>query len=126
MAERQSGLGGFGQDRLRRELGSAQAPAFEQAMYPGSGRGNAPTTITPWQYPDSSRVKAYQYDYGRQQLRVRFHKYGTPWVYNEVPITVYQAFDASPSKGQYINSTLNYTQHRRADPDEVANFFADV
>ena len=81
---------------------------------------------TAWAYPDSTRVKAYQYDYGNQQLRVRFIKYGTPWVYNLVPVTVFQAFDAAPSKGKYINSTLNHMEHHRASPQEVAAYFDGI
>jgi hypothetical protein len=71
-------------------------------------------------------VAAYQYDYEQSQLRVRFHKYGTPWVYEGVPVTVFQAFDAAPSKGKYINSTLNYMTYRRATPNEVADYFTGV
>lgn len=67
-------------------------------------------------------MKAYQYDYGTQQLRVRFNKYNTPWVYEDVPVAVFEAFDAAPSKGQFINSTLNHTKYRRASAQEVSQY----
>jgi hypothetical protein len=60
------------------------------------------------------------------QLRVKFVKYGTPWVYDAVPSTVFEVFDASPSKGSYINSTLNYFPYRKAIATEVAAHFDSV
>lgn len=145
---RQNGLGGQGVDRFREGLGagtSGGSPAqpmrgaisggtsdvLEDALF-GQGRPGGPVTPPPpgpttgWAFPASSRVYAYQYDYGMQQLRVKFIKYGTPWVYNDVPTTVFQAFDASPSKGSYINSTLNYMDYRRANPQETAQYFSGI
>lgn len=81
---------------------------------------------TDWEFPSSTRVKAYQYDFDQQQLRVRFIKYGTPWVYDNVPMAIFEAFDAAPSKGMYINSTLNYMTHRRASAQEEAAYFGSV
>lgn len=125
MAERpQRGLGGYGRERARQNLGAgtvAGHPLFSDTEEPKQ----VPTT-TAWQFPDSSRVAAYQYDYATRQLRVRFHKYNTPWIYNDVPVTVYQAFDSSDSKGRYINSTLNYMDYRRATPQEEASYFNEV
>lgn len=94
-------------------------------MY-GSDRADPGPEVTPWEFPDSSRVQAYQYDFNSGQLRVRFIKYGTPWVYNEVPLAIFQAFDAAPSKGMYINSTLNHMLHRRATAVEEAEYFGNV
>lgn len=126
---RQGGLGSFGRDRARNVLGGKtvaghKITAYEEQMF-GTDRALPPQTTTQWEYPDSSRVKAYQYDFEKQQLRVRFHKYGTPWVYEGVPEVLFQAFDSSPSKGKYINSTLNYTAYRRATPQEVDEYFDD-
>lgn len=138
----QSGLGGLGADRVRQNLGSQQEVGGQQAVV-GSrsrfyedalfGKGRPEGELkpihqdtTPWFYPDSSRVHAYQYDPDTLQLRVKFIKYGTPWVYNDVPSAVFQAFDAAPSKGTYINSTLNYFPYRRANAAEVVNYFGSV
>lgn len=133
MAEdRQGGLGNWGRERARYGLGRKSVAGhdvskYEEQMF-GSGTNRAVPTqpTTEWEFPASSRVKAYQYDFDTQQLRVRFLKYDTPWVYDDVPTTVFQAFDAAPSKGMYINSTLNYMSHRRASPSEEAAFFHNV
>ena len=127
--ERRAGLGSYGRERARNVLGGKtvagrKITAYEEQMF-GTGRALPPQTATQWEYPDSSRVQAYQYDFEQQQLRVRFHKYGTPWIYEGVAEPLFQAFDASPSKGKYINSTLNYTAYRRATPQEVTEYFND-
>lgn len=128
MAERQGGLGKSGLNRIRGNIGGKVAgqdvTAYEKQMF-GTGRAAPPQESTAWEYPESSRVRAYQYDFGKQQLRVRFVKYSTPWVYEGVNETVFQAFDAAPSKGKYINSTLNYTNYRRATAQEEADAFDD-
>jgi KTSC domain len=133
MADRQGGLGDFGRTRARRNLfDTGRASAAEQLF---GGRDQVQDqaqqtlrggTTTPWSFPDSSRVKAYSYDATNQQLRVRFHKYNTPWVYNGVPLGVFMAFDASPSKGMFVNSTLNYSDHRRATAEEELTHFNGV
>lgn len=130
MAERRpSGLGSFGRERARNVLGGKtvagrKITAYEEQMF-GTDRALPPQETTQWEYPDSSRVHAYQYDFAKQQIRVRFKKYDTPWIYEGVPEVLFQAFDTSPSKGKYINSTLNYTSYRRATPQEVAEYFDD-
>lgn len=128
--EKQRGLGSYGRDRARNVLGGKtvagqRITAYEEQMF-GTGRALPPQGTTQWEYPASSRVRAYQYDFDKQQIRVRFHKYDTPWVYEGVPETLFQAFDTAPSKGKYINSTLNYATHRRASAEEVIHYFNDV
>jgi len=128
MAERQGGLGESGRNRIRRNIGGQvgghDITAYEKQMF-GTSRAVPPQGETAWEYPDSTRVYAYQYDFAESQLRVRFKKYETPWVYEGVTEPVFRAFDSSPSKGKYINSTLNYTAYRRATPQEVASHFDD-
>lgn len=82
--------------------------------------------VSPWQSPASSRVRAYQWDSAQQQLRVRFIKYGTPWVYNNVDLAAFQAFDSADSKGKFINLVLNNYAHRRATDVEEAIHFQGV
>lgn len=131
MAERRpAGLGDWGRERARYNLGrntvaGHDVTKYEEQVY-GTGPALPQQPATPWEYPSSSRVRAYQYDFDKQQIRVRFVKYGTPWVYENVPVTVFQAFDAAPSKGMYINSTLNYMDHRRASPQEESTYFNGV
>lgn len=127
MATRQGGLGSFGRDRARDNLGKntvagQRVTEYEKIMY-GTDRAADPPQQTPWEFPDSSRVRAYSYDFTDGTLRVRFHKYNTPWVYEEVPTAIFQAFDAAPSKGKFINSTLNHMIHHKASQlDEMTNF----
>lgn len=128
MARKSTGLGDFGRLRARENLGKG-LPSDTIAGHPlfdGEEDSPLPGVTTSWEYPDSSRVKAYQYDYTTGTLRVRFHNYNTPWVYEDVPTSVFQAFASSDSKGKYINSTLNYMAYRRATPEEVAQYFQDV
>jgi hypothetical protein len=125
--ERQSGLGGAGRNRIRENLGKGTSDQgrYEQGMFGGL----APLPQRPatdWTYPLSSRVEAYSYDFDQQQLRVKFIKYGTPWVYDNVPMAIFDAFNSAPSKGMYINSTLNHMTHRRASAQEVATYFGSV
>lgn len=123
--ERQSGLGNRGRERFRQGLGQGTGTGkTEDVLFGGLPLPQQPATE--WTYPSSSRVRAYQYDFDQQQLRIRFVKYGTPWVYDNVPMAVFQSFDAAPSKGMYINSTLNYMTHRRASPMEEAQYFHGV
>jgi len=127
MAEpRQGGLGGRGRDRLREniggQVGGQDLTAYEREVY-GRPRSTPKAARTQWQYPDSTRVYAYAYDFEEQQLWVRFKKYDTPWLYGGVSQPLFAAFDSSPSKGKYINSTLNYTSYRRATDQEEATKF---
>lgn len=129
--ERRSGLGSRGRERFRENLG-AKTVAGHEITAAGQQRADNPDAsvrdlpTTPWERPASSRVAAYQYDYESGQLRVKFVKYSTPWVYNNVPVAIFQSFDAAPSKGMYINSTLNYMDHRKASAVEQMQYFTDV
>lgn len=128
MAERKGGLGESGRNRIRRNIGGQvgghDITAYEKQMF-GTGRAAPPQAATAWEYPESTRVYSYQYDFDKSQIRVRFHKYETPWIYDGVTEPVFRAFDAAPSKGKYINSTLNYTVYRRATPEEEDKYFDD-
>lgn len=127
MAERTPRLGGLGEagrSRIRRNIGGQPVTAYEEQLY-GSNPNDSYRSRgrTPWEYPDSTRVYAYSFDYDSDELWVRFKKYETPWVYKGVAETVFASFDSSESKGKYINSTLNYTNYRRATPSEEAEKF---
>lgn len=120
-------------DYLFRVMFGGDAPEREEAQrsragLPGTAAGYGTTGdyVSPWSYPDSSRVKAYQWDEGLQQLRVRFIKYNTPWVYENVDLAVFQQFDAATSKGKFINSVMNSFPYRHASPDEEDSFFSGV
>lgn len=81
----------------------------------------------PVEFPGSSRIFAYRYVPGEDNyygnLYVRFVKYGTPWVYYNIPIGVYQAFTTSPSKGKFVNTTLNSFPYGHASPVDEDTFF---
>ena len=65
-----------------------------------------------WLYPQSSRVVKMRYDFGLQQIQVVFRD-GTPWVYRDVPVQVWNSFRRSTSQGAFINRVLNdYPYHR--------------
>jgi hypothetical protein len=114
----------FGGDRQERDAayGQRAGRAATAARY-GEDTGDY---VSPWEFPDSSRVQAYQWDQSVQQLRVRFIKYATPWVYNDVDLATFQAFDAASSKGKFINNVLNSYPYRRATDAEEAQYFQGV
>lgn len=125
MAQREPRLGGLGEagrSRIRQNIGGQDVTAYEQEQYARNPLDRA-TERSAWEYPSSSRVFAYSYDYGTQELWVRFKKYETPWVYQGVAQPLFAAFDSSPSKGKFINSTLNYTKYRRATSGEESAKF---
>jgi hypothetical protein len=113
------GLGGFGRDRFRQQLGQPEQTSADDTLF---GNRPAQPLTTGWVQVDSSRLSAYEYDYSTQELRVKFIKYSTPWVYEGVSSAVFEAFASSPSKGKFINSTLNYTKYRRATPSEARQY----
>lgn len=92
----------------RREYGAAER-LFDETTTPRADGLQPPETnvITDWEYPASTRVQAYRYDHGRQTLQVRFVKYGSAYEYHGVPTAVFASFASAPSKGKFINSTLN-------------------
>jgi hypothetical protein len=116
---RLGGLGEAGRSRIRESIGGQHVTAYEKDQYstPPLDRGPARSA---WEYPDSTRVYSYSYDYYTRELWVRFKKYATPWVYQEVTQPLFASFDSSPSKGKFINSSLNYTSYRHATPSEEA------
>jgi hypothetical protein len=100
-----------------------------RAGLPGTAAGYGDSSgqyVSPWSFPDSSRVQAYQWDEQKQQLRVRFIKYSTPWVYENIDLAVFQMFDAAPSKGRFINQVLNSYPYRRASDEEEQLYFTGV
>jgi KTSC domain len=125
---RNPGLGPIGRTRAATGLGAQtqEGSAYERAMFGGPTQNNKKFGSSDWEYPDSTRVLAFQYDHDEQQLRVRFLKYNTPWRYLNVPVAVFQAFASAPSKGKYVNSTLNYFPNGRATPQEDSQYFQGV
>jgi hypothetical protein len=92
-------------------------------------RSSESTDDFPVEYPDSSRVQAFRFVPGEDQyygnLYVRFVKYGTPWVYYNIPVSVYESFANSPSKGRFINMTLNSYPYSRASGTDEGAFFQE-
>lgn len=64
--------------------------------------------------PTSSRVRKYRWDGGNLAIHVVF-KDGTPWVYRNVPYSVFRGFHRAKSKGKYINSRLNGFEYGRGN-----------
>lgn len=127
--KRQGGLGQSGLDRARRNLAAQDSPAYDKAILgaePDAERSYSPPT--PWRFPASSRIDAYQYDPNNQRLHIVFTNHGRPtgYIYEEVPTAVFQAFDSAPSQGQYVNSTLNYMPYHRASAGEELGIFGPV
>lgn len=75
----------------------------------------------PWHQMSSSRVMTARYDPGNAQVQVYFVD-GTPWVYEDVPRQVYDAFITASSAGRFINQVLDNYPYRRAEPSEMGNW----
>ena len=126
---RQTGLGQSGLSRSRENLAGQAAPAYDEALFGKQEDRRSLVPPTPWiQVPDSSRIQAYQYNPAMASLHVVFSNHGRPtgYVYNDVPTAVFQAFDAAPSKGRYVNSTLNFFPYHRAGAGEELGIFGGV
>ena len=75
----------------------------------------------PWHEMGSSRVMSARYDPGNSQIQVYFVD-GTPWVYEDVPRSIYDAFITSSSAGRFVNQVLNQYPYRRAESSEMGNW----
>lgn len=108
---RQGGLGPSGRDRFGEGLGRSGREEevlgdtlFQRTTPPLE---SSQPLRTGWIDVASSRVAEYNYDYSDGSLYLRWVKYGTTWVYENVSSALFEAFVSSPSKGKYVNSTLN-------------------
>jgi hypothetical protein len=85
----------------------------------------------PTEYPSSTRCQAFKFvPYpemnGVGNLYMRFIKYGTPWVYRDVPEGTYYAFASAPSKGRAVNTILNPYSAGEPSSDEYEMYFTDM
>lgn len=121
---RRGGLGDLGRNRFRSKM--VAGDQLPDTVVPRSNRSQEETARlfpqTPWAFPESTRVKAYSYDYATGNLLVRFIKYSTPWIYRDIPVAVFEAFDSAPSKGEFINANLNQSNHHRASASDVSHY----
>lgn len=127
MARRPAGIeGSRGLGRAREGIGRTDLPQdYGHGLF-GQDRVPEGPQTTDWQYPDSSRVKAFMYDYSSRNLYVTWQNGKTPWVYEGVSTTIYEVFANAPSKGKYINSTLNYSNHHRVSTMAESDMFTGV
>lgn len=146
MARRRAGISQQARERISAALGVYTGTyAIEEEQQRRRQRREqefANQYLSPIQYipnddhspSESSRVRAFRFvtsaEPGEEVLGdrygtifVRFIKYDTPWKYSNVPLSVYEAFAASRSKGKFINSVLNNYPYGRATGDELAAYF---
>lgn len=57
-------------------------------------------------YVSSTAISRIEYDSGSAQLHIWFRESGGPYTYYNVPQSVYEAFLAAPSKGQFFNDHI--------------------
>ena len=62
---------------------------------------------------DSSRCAASRYHFNDKKLFMTWTNGKTPWIYHDVPVTVYSDFVSSGSKGKYVNAVLNLYGHNK-------------
>ncbi len=79
------------------------------------------TAPLPWHHLGSSRVMSARYDPGNTQIHVYFRD-GTPWVYEDVPYQIYEAFITASSPGRFVGQVLDQYPYRRAEPSEMENW----
>jgi len=93
----------------------------------GSGGWGDPGASDPVAFPESSRCAAARYHYSGKKLLMTWTNGKTPWIYHEVPVSVYATFISSPSKGRFVNSTLNNFAHNKIYPgNEYSEFIYGV
>ena len=64
-------------------------------------------SFCPWEsYNDSEVLSAGRYDLDISRLELQFRD-GKTYEYYDVPVTVWQAFSAAPSKGAFFNSRIS-------------------
>lgn len=104
---RPAGLGSTGLQRARENIGHGQSTDhLEETLLPGDRP--AQDLSTGWiNADDSSRVEAFLYNYTNNILYVRWINNHTTWAYYDVTSALFEAFAAAPSKGKYVNSSLN-------------------
>lgn len=64
-------------------------------------------------FPDSSRCAAARYHHRDQKLLMSWTNGKTPWIYHDVPVSVYTSFLSARSPGGYVNAVLNEFTHNR-------------
>jgi hypothetical protein len=76
---------------------------------------------------DSSRCQASKYHYVDNKVFMTWYNGKTPWIYHEVPVTVYQDLLSSSSAGRFINSTMNLFAHNKLfNGDQYSQFVYGV
>ena len=77
--------------------------------------------LGPWvESPNSTRVRAYRYDYATRELQVTWrNNKNHGYVYRGVPYEGYRSFARAASKGKYVNNALNGYPYDLMEPDEV-------
>lgn len=97
-------------------------PRLHKLPTPDIDLGDDPFWEPDWIYLSSSRVTRTHYDERKHHVRVEFRD-GTPWVYEDVPRGVFDAFINSSSAGQFINAVLNGYPYRHASSNEIVRYF---
>ena len=62
---------------------------------------------------ESTRCAASRYHYPDNKLLMTWANGKTPWIYHEVPVTVYTDLVSASSAGRYVNSVLNMFSHNK-------------
>lgn len=119
MARRPAGIN---LGRVRESLGRGQDTSVVEDVLFG-GRNTPPLESvqpleTGWLQSESSRLSEYKYSYSESALYVRWRNNGTVWMYEDVPVAVFETFSAAASMGRYVNGTLNhFAFHQVYDKD---------
>lgn len=65
---------------------------------------------------DSDRCAASRYHFADSKMFMSWKNGKTPWIYHDVPFSVYTSFVSAPSQGKFVNSTLNLFAHNQLLP----------
>jgi hypothetical protein len=91
------------------------------------GRGPDGEVVSEVDVFDSSRCAASRYYYPENKLFMTWTNGKTPWIYHEVPVTVYSDFVSSSSKGKFVNSVLNlFTHNKLFNGDQYSQYVYGV
>lgn len=96
---------------FNRTFGSPAPPSEGESSDAGADSDDEVSEVV--SYPGSSRCAASRYHRRDQKLLMSWTNGKTPWIYHDVPVSVYASFVSAPSHGRYVNAVLNNYSHNK-------------
>ena len=123
MAEPRRGQSGrFLRSEYGGETGQGQFDLDFTGREAGGFEDRQETSLS-YSFPASSRCAAAMYHFADRKLFMTWTNNKTPWIYHDIPFSVYDGLLNAPSAGKYVNQVLNLFGHNRVYPgDEYSSY----